>query len=161
VNENGSTNGFGNAIIQNNNFMTAFNAGYKSELVGGISGGIIGGLTSGIQASLTDRNFFTGDANLYNVDPHLLASATREVGIKNGEYSLINNSGSDVYYKPEDGLYGMKFTDDIYIDLFLLIISPIRIKLFNLQCMINMEMKYINKEKCLILPYQIFLGMPE
>ena len=107
----GFVNGFGNAAIDGQNIGDMFFSGIKEGVIGGTLGGIIGGVSGGIHALNNDRSFWTGAHRTYKIpDPPLLASTDNMIVVNQEDFTVINNSGETIYYKPEtsDPLRGIK-----------------------------------------------------
>jgi hypothetical protein len=101
--------GIGNSLLNGSSFKGALNTGIEDGIRGALTGLAIGGLSGGIHAASKGRDFWTGNARLYDADPGLVAS------LNNGAYgeasspfySVYNGSDHDIYYKPENGIYGL------------------------------------------------------
>ncbi len=106
----GFLNGFGNATMEGQNIGTMLVSGLKEGGIGAAFGAVFGGITGGIHAEKNERNFLTGNAKTYEGTPALYANLDggSEVYLDADDYSVFNASGKDVYYKPEDGVYGVK-----------------------------------------------------
>jgi len=107
----GLTNGFisetSNALLAGSSLGEALSNGLVGGYKSAILGGSIGGVISGLQSYSSGRNFWTGNANLYNISSEGLASINDDIVINKGKYTVANESGQDVYYKPEEGGYGL------------------------------------------------------
>ena len=108
---NGLITGTGYGMLGGQNFGNAFvQGGLDQAWKQGLAGGAIGGVFGGINAVNNERTFWTGNAKTYEGTPALYASLDggSEVYLDADEYTVFNASGKDVYYKPEDGIYGIK-----------------------------------------------------
>ncbi|HEX4887224.1 MAG TPA: RHS repeat-associated core domain-containing protein [Luteibaculaceae bacterium] len=63
----GFTSGFGNSIIQGNQFKKALGDGVKAGAMGDLGCGLIGGLSGGIDAKIHDGKFWNGDGFTTNI----------------------------------------------------------------------------------------------
>ena len=109
---NGLIQGTGNGLLGGQSLGEAFVQGgldqaWKQGLTGGATGGILGG----IHAANNNRNFWTGAQKTYKIlDAPLLASTDNGITINQDGFTIQNNSGETIYYKPEttDPLRGIK-----------------------------------------------------
>jgi len=104
----GFVGGFGNGLLQGNSFGNSLELGLKSGGIGALSGGIIGGVSKGLHAIRNGRNFWNGNAKQYPLVEAMYASSEGgTASYTNGDdFTVTNGSTKNVYYKPEDGIYG-------------------------------------------------------
>jgi hypothetical protein len=83
--------------------------GLMSGLGGAAFGGILGGMSGGIQASNSGRDFWTGSGRQYKSPPTYYAGDGTGYNPDFPEGTTLNvlEGGKRVYYKPDNGLYGM------------------------------------------------------
>ncbi|MDY0078735.1 MAG: RHS repeat-associated core domain-containing protein, partial [Bacteroidales bacterium] len=109
---NGLVSGTGNQLIEGERLGDAFvKGGLGQAWRQGIGGAVIGGAIGGIHATNNNRNFWTGVQKTYKIpDSPLLASLDNGVSISQDGFTVKNNSGETIYYKPEatDPLRGIK-----------------------------------------------------
>jgi RHS repeat-associated protein len=114
----GFTSGFiagtGNAVMQGSN--DPLGAGLKGGIGAALLGGVIGGVVGGIDAATSDRNFWTGNANQYDIAPALTAQNGGDAATQyqydsrtssNPGMTAANTGEKYSYYKPENGVYGI------------------------------------------------------
>jgi RHS repeat-associated protein len=112
----GFTSGFivgtGNAVMQGS--KDPLGEGLKGGIGAALLGGVIGGVVGGIDAATSDRNFWTGDANQYDIAPATVAQngsgPAPEFDLRPGAnpgMTAANSGSKNVYYKPEKGGYGI------------------------------------------------------
>lgn len=120
---NGLISGTGYGMLGGQNFENAFVAGGLDQAwKQGLSGAAVGGVFGGIDAAVKNRNFWTGGYKTHSFsEPEFLASLNGGTGISGEDdvlYTVKNNSGEIIYYKPEtdnpvkgirgDGAYPLK-----------------------------------------------------
>lgn len=95
--------------VLNGDNSDALKVGLNNAWKQGLSGGITGGVFGGLDAVSKGRDFWTGNAKQFKGSEALYASLDggSEIYYDTDEYSVFNQSGKDVYYKPEDGAYGI------------------------------------------------------
>ena len=105
----GIISGTGNSLLAGKSFGKSLQDGLKEGVIGLGSGSVIGGLCGGIDAAINHREFFTGNAKQYDIFPANYASIDggTEMFLNADDYTVVNNSDHVVYYKPEDGKYGV------------------------------------------------------
>jgi len=116
---NGLVSGTGNSLVDGKNIGQALKNGINQSFNQGIAGGISGGVFGGIHAANNNRNFWTGAPKTYKIpDTPLLASTNNGIAVSQDGFTVQNNSGETIYYKPEtsnplrgikgDGAYPIK-----------------------------------------------------
>jgi len=110
----GFVGGFGNGLLQGNSFGNSLGLGLKAGGIGALSGGVTGGISKGIQSLTGDRNFWTGDPNIYKNSTPLIASNGQGANFADVDsYTLKNESGKSIYWKPEDSsLVGLGYREN-------------------------------------------------
>jgi hypothetical protein len=91
----GLVSGFGNALVNDQNFGQALTAGAKSGFMGGVSGAFIGGLAGGIDAMSSNRNFWSGN----------------DQGTGRSLFAFNNSDKAPTYYRTNKG--GSELIDNI------------------------------------------------
>jgi hypothetical protein len=106
---NGLIQGTGNGLLGGQNFGSAVESGLNQAWKQGLAGGVAGGVFGGLDAVSNERTFWTGNAKQYKGTEALYASLEggSDVYLNTDDYTVFNQSGKDVYYKPEDGVYGV------------------------------------------------------
>jgi hypothetical protein len=106
----GFISGFGNAGVNSQNFKSMLNQGLNEGAMGLLAGGLIGGISGGINAINNGRTFWSGNAKLSKYEDLLYACNDNDIFKypQTRGHSVVNLSGHNVYYKPEDGLYGIR-----------------------------------------------------
>jgi len=104
----GFTGGAGEVWINGGSFQEGLRAGGQGAKFGAITGGAFGGVSGGIQATKHGRNFWTGNAKQFTPTPAAYASSEAGGRMFEENYTVYNGSDEIAYYKPEDGLYGIK-----------------------------------------------------
>jgi len=105
--------GFGNSLMQGNSFSQSLQNGIFEGLKSGTSGALLGGIIGGFDATLRGRDFFSGSYKEYNLELKLLATNNNNV-ITTDRYTIpddatvVNLDDHKVYYKPEEGVAGIK-----------------------------------------------------
>ena len=102
---NGFITGLGNTALNGGTWgesaLAGLNSGWKQGLVGGVTGGVIGG----IHATRNGRTFWTGGYKTHRIAGSNLLASIDDGGVvsSDGEvfYTVKNQSGETIYYKPE------------------------------------------------------------
>jgi len=75
-------------------------------------GGITGGIFGGLDAVADGRDFWTGSYKTYKLELNQIASADGSMMFEQysspEEFTVANTGLNRVYYKPEEGVYGIK-----------------------------------------------------
>ena len=99
----------GNGIMQGNSFGDILGGAFSDGFKGLISGGILGGILGGVDAAFRNKNIWTGDAKIRYYEPEFYASSNSSY--TEPEYpwkaTVVNKDQYPVFYKPEDGVYGI------------------------------------------------------
>jgi len=105
--------GAGNSWMQGNSFGKGLWDGTKASLINGTTAAITAGIFGGIDAAMNGRNFWTGDYKQYKLQLSQIASTDNGTIYEQyitppGKPTIQNEDQYRVYYRPEDGKYGIR-----------------------------------------------------
>ena len=108
--------GAGNSWMQGNSFGKGLLDGVKSGLIGGTTAALTAGIFGGLDALSSGRNFWTGSFKQYDLPLNYIASTDNGMLFDQYQFpdnaTVANMDSYKVYYKPEDGVYGIKNSVD-------------------------------------------------
>jgi hypothetical protein len=103
--------GAGNSWMQGNSFGKGLWDGTKASLINGTIAAVTGGIMGGIDAAISGRNFWTGNYKQYDLPLNYIASTDNSMMFDQYAFpknaTVANEDIYNVYYKPEDGVYGI------------------------------------------------------
>ena len=110
-----ATNGLiistGNSWLQGSSFGDGLLKGVKSSAISGLVGGLRSGVIGGFDAVLNNRCFWSGNAKQFDLPENLIASIDNSMVYEDyltpSDATIVNTDKYKVYYKPEDGKYGI------------------------------------------------------
>jgi hypothetical protein len=108
--------GAGNSWMQGNSFGKGLWDGTKSALIGGTTAALTAGIFGGLDALASGRDFWTGSFKQYDLPLNYIASTDNGMLFDQYQFpdnaTVANMDSYKVYYKPEDGVYGIKNSVD-------------------------------------------------